>query len=198
MLTREGHDRPLLACGQVLLDMDYLANLVRPSAADLVDHVARGVALLIQCMGKLVPLWSPTMMNGACIAQILMVMDMIRQMQYMQQEMNDCHRLFHCYMQHRWATLCDMIRYQANVQVPLFCYEQEAAMQLQVTMDSIQAEVHQHGQDAMQVASWVKINMRALRQRYAQELERKCSQGTILFVKGNLIQLIWEVAHFDP
>ncbi len=38
MLTREGHDRPLLACGQVLLDTDYLANLVRPSAADLVDH----------------------------------------------------------------------------------------------------------------------------------------------------------------
>ncbi len=50
----------------------------------------------------------------------------------------------------------------------------------------------------MQVASWVKINMRALRQRYAQELEAKCSHGTILFTKGDLIQLIQNVADFDP
>ncbi len=40
MLVRNGHDRPLLACGQVLLDTDYLANLVHPAAADLVDHAA--------------------------------------------------------------------------------------------------------------------------------------------------------------
>ncbi len=40
MLIREGHDRLLLACGWALLDMDYLANLVHPSAADLVDHAA--------------------------------------------------------------------------------------------------------------------------------------------------------------
>ncbi len=40
MLVRKCHDRPLLACGQVLLDTDYLANLVHPAAADLVDHVA--------------------------------------------------------------------------------------------------------------------------------------------------------------
>ncbi len=49
----------------------------------------------------------------------------------------------------------------------------------------------------MQVASWVKINMRALRQRYAQEMEEKCGQGMILFAKGNLIQLIQKVANFD-
>ncbi len=33
-----------------------------------------------------------------------------------------------------------MVCYRANVQAPLFCYKQEAAMRLQVTMDSIQAE----------------------------------------------------------
>ncbi len=38
MLVRK--DRPLLACGQVLLDTCYLANLVHPAAADLVDHTA--------------------------------------------------------------------------------------------------------------------------------------------------------------
>ncbi len=40
MLIRKGHDRPLLACSQVLLDMDYLANLVHLAATDLVDHAA--------------------------------------------------------------------------------------------------------------------------------------------------------------
>ncbi len=40
MLVNKGHNRPLLACGRVLLDTDYLANLVHPAAADLVDHAA--------------------------------------------------------------------------------------------------------------------------------------------------------------
>ncbi len=40
--------------------------------------------------------------------------------------------------------------------------------------------------------------MQALRQRYAEELEEKCGQGTIIFVKGDLIQLIQKVANFDP
>ncbi len=39
-MIREGHERLLLACSQVLLDMDHLSNLVHPSAANLVDHVA--------------------------------------------------------------------------------------------------------------------------------------------------------------
>ncbi len=40
MLVRNGHDRLLLACGRILLDTDHLANVVHPSAADLVDHAA--------------------------------------------------------------------------------------------------------------------------------------------------------------
>ncbi len=40
MLVRNGQGRPLLACGWMLLDTGYLANLVRPAAADLVDHTA--------------------------------------------------------------------------------------------------------------------------------------------------------------
>ncbi len=80
------------------------------------------------------------MMNGACIAQLLMVTDMIRQTQYMQKEMADSNRLFHCYIHHWWATQCDVVCYRANVQAPLFCYEQEAAMRLLVTMDSIQED----------------------------------------------------------
>ncbi len=80
--------------------MDYLANLVCPSAADLVDHVARGAALLVRCTGKLAPLWSLVMMNGACVAQLLIVTDMIKQTQHMQQEMNNSYRLFHCYIHH--------------------------------------------------------------------------------------------------
>ncbi len=44
------------------------------------------------------------MMNGACVAQILMVTDKIKLMQYTQEEMNDCYRLFHCYLQHWWGT----------------------------------------------------------------------------------------------
>ncbi len=83
--------------------MDYLANLVHLSTADLVDHAARGAALLVRCMGKLMPLWSLTMMNGACVAQLLIVTDTIKQTQHMQQEMLACNRLFHCYIQHRWG-----------------------------------------------------------------------------------------------
>ncbi len=37
-LIREGHRKPLLASGRVLLDTDHLANLVCPCAADLVNH----------------------------------------------------------------------------------------------------------------------------------------------------------------
>ncbi len=41
------------------------------------------------------------------------------------------------------------------------------------------------------------MNLRGLRQRYAQELEKKCSMGTILFAKGDLIQLIRNVGDFN-
>ncbi len=64
-LTRDGHNRPMLSCGRILLDIDPLANVVRPTAADLVDHAARGAALLVRCTGIEVPLWSPVIMNGA-------------------------------------------------------------------------------------------------------------------------------------
>ncbi len=153
--------------------MDYLANLVRPSTADLVDHAAQAAALLVRYMGKLEPLWSPVMMNGACIAQLLIVMDTIKQTQHTQQEMTDRYRLFHCYIHHRWGTQCDMVCYRANVQAPLFCFQQEAAMRLRVTIAGIREDARQNNQDAAQVASWVKINERAFRQRYAQELEEK-------------------------
>ncbi len=102
--------------------MDHLANLVRPCTAGLVDHAAQGAALLVRYMGKLMPLWSPVMMNGACIAQLLIVMDTIRQTQYMQKEMLDCNCLFHCYIHHCWGTRCDVVHCRANVQAPLFCY----------------------------------------------------------------------------
>ncbi len=68
------------------------------------------------------------MMNGACVAQILMVTDNIQKTQYPQLEMIDCLRLFFCYVLHWWGTRCDVIRYQPNVEAPLFCYELEASM----------------------------------------------------------------------
>ncbi len=63
------------------------------------------------------------MMNGACVTQVLRVTDTIKQTQFMQQEMNDCYHLFHCYMQHQWGTRCNVIHCRPNVQAPLFCYE---------------------------------------------------------------------------
>ncbi len=42
-------------------------------------------------MGKLMPIWSLTMMNGACVAQILTVTDKIQKTQYSQLEMIDCY-----------------------------------------------------------------------------------------------------------
>ncbi len=70
-------------------------------------------------------------------------------------------------------------------------------MRLLVTIQSIQNDARKNGKLADQVASWVKMNMRGLRQRYAQELEKKCGTGTILFTKGDLIQLIKNVGDFE-
>ncbi len=164
MLTRKGHDRPLLARGRVLLDTDYLANLVCLAAADLVDHAARGAALLVQCMGKLMPIWSPTMMNCACVAQILRATDTIPQTQYLQQEMNNCYWLFHCYLSHCWVTRCDVVSYWPNIQATLFCYELEASMRLLVTIQNIQDEAHRNGKGADQIVSWIKMNLQGLQQ----------------------------------
>ncbi len=86
-LTRDGHSRPLLACGRILLDVDPLANVVQPAAADLVDHAARGAALLVHCTGIEAPLWSRVIMNGACVAQLLAVIDRIRTTQCKQGQM---------------------------------------------------------------------------------------------------------------
>ncbi len=104
------------------------------------------------------------MMSGACVAQILRVTDMIKQMQYSQQEMNDCYHLFHCYLLHWWGMRCNVVHYRPNIQAPLFCYELEASMRLLVTIDSIQTEAHNNGKYTVQIASWVKINLRGLQQ----------------------------------
>ncbi len=70
-------------------------------------------------------------------------------------------------------------------------------MRLSVTIQSIQNDAVKHGKCADQVASWIKMNLRGLRQRYAQELEKKCGMGMILFAKGDLIQLICNVGDFE-
>ncbi len=46
-LTRERHERLLLACGRVLLDTNHLSNLVHLSAVDLVNPAMRVTALLV-------------------------------------------------------------------------------------------------------------------------------------------------------
>ncbi len=96
-LIREGHRRPLLACRRLLLDTDHLSNPVQPSMADLVNHMMRAAALLIQCMDKKAPLWSPELINGACLAQMLKVMELLKNTSYSQQELLDNLQLFFCY-----------------------------------------------------------------------------------------------------
>ncbi len=197
MLVRDGHCRPLLACGRILLDVDPLSNVVRPAAADLVDHAARGAALLVRCTGMLHPLWSPVIMNGACVAQLLAVLECICAMQNTQEQMLDCLRLFFCYVQHRWGMRCDVVHYRPNVQAPLFCYQLEAAMRLPVVVRSILSAARKERRPAQQVAAWVVMNYCGLRQRYAQDLELKCGTGAILFIKGDLYQLIKNAGGFE-
>ncbi len=129
-------------------------------------------------------------MNGACIAQMLKVMELLKNTHYSQQELLDSLRLFFCYVNHRWCTWCEVTRYIANMQAPIFCYQLEADMRLHITVDSIQEEAQKNGRVANQIASWVRINEQALCQRYAQELEEKCSYGAVIFAKGDLIMLI--------
>ncbi len=47
-------------------------------------------------------------MNGACIAQMLKVTELIKN-SYSQQEMLDSLRLFYCYISHHWGMRCNMI-----------------------------------------------------------------------------------------
>ncbi len=76
------------------------------------------------------------------------------------------------------------------MQAPLFCYQLEVAMCLMVTIRSIQTDARKHNRPAEQISAWIKMNQWGLRQHYAQELEKKCGTGTILFAKGDLFQLI--------
>ncbi len=74
---------------RILMDTNHLANLVWPCVADLTDHAIRAAALLILCMGRLAAHWDPVIMNGACIAQMLKVTELIENTRYSQQEMLD-------------------------------------------------------------------------------------------------------------
>ncbi|MCP4547104.1 MAG: hypothetical protein GY835_11615 [bacterium] len=69
-------------------------------------------------------------------------------------------------------------------------------MRLMVTIRSIQTNTRKHNRPAEQISAWIKMNQRGLRQRYAQELEKKCGTGTILFAKGDLFQLIHNAGGF--
>ncbi|MCP4549215.1 MAG: hypothetical protein GY835_22405, partial [bacterium] len=196
-LTRGGHDRPILACGRVLLDIDPLANVVRPPAADLVDQACRGAVLLLRCTGKLEPLWSPVIMSGACVAQMLVALERIRNTSCSQAQMNECHRLFFCFLEHRWSNRCEVVRYQPNVQAPMFCYQMEAALRLTVTIKSVREEAAKLQRPAEQIAAWIQMNRRGLLQRYAQEYERNYGTGAALYKKGDLIQLIKSTGGFE-
>ncbi len=85
---------------------------------------------------------------------------------------------------------CDMVCYRPNMQAPLFCYQLESSMRMAVVVQSILTDTRKHNRLAQQMAAWIKMNLRGLRMQYAQELERKCGTGTILFAKGDLYQLI--------
>ncbi len=136
-------------------------------------------------------------MNGACVAQLLAVIDKIQLTQVKQGQMLDCKRLFHCYMDHRWGTRCDVTRYHPNVQAPLFCYQVESSMRLGVVVPSVLEQARKQNRPAQQMAAWIIINKRGLRMRYAQDLEQRCRTGSILFTKGDLFQLIKTVGGFE-
>ncbi len=203
-LIREGHKEPLLASGQIFVDTDHLANIVQPSAADLVDQAIRATALLIRCTRRKVPLWSLELMSGSCIAQILKVTELLKNKCNMQQECLNSLRLFFNYIMHRWFMHCEVICFSANVQALLICYQLEMDMRLQVMIASILEEAQKRGHVADQMAAWVHINEQGLRQRYVQKLEEECSSGVVLFTKGDIIMLIkragdffWEGILFD-
>ncbi len=123
-------------------------------------------------------------MNGACIAQMLKVMELLKNTCYSWQELLDSLRLFFCYVDHHWGTWCDMVRYTANAQPSLFCYQLELDMRLCITINSILEDAQKNGVVADQMAAWICLNDWALRQRYMQQLEEMCSSRAVIFVKG--------------
>ncbi len=83
------------------------------------------------------------------------------------------------------------------MQAPLFCYQLEMSLCMPVVVQSILADARKHNRPVQQMAAWVVMNLWGLRQRYAQELERRCGTGTILFAKGDLFQLIKNAGGFE-
>ncbi len=90
-------------------------------------------------------------MNGACIAQMLKVTELLKNTCHMQQELLNSLRLFFCYVNHRWGMWCNVVQFATNVQAPLFCYQLEAAMRLCIMVNSIQEDAQRHGMVADRV-----------------------------------------------
>ncbi|MCP4548021.1 MAG: hypothetical protein GY835_16270, partial [bacterium] len=135
-------------------------------------------------------------MNGACVAQIFTALERIRNTLCSQGQMNECHRLLYCYIEHRWGTRGDVKCFHPNIQAQMFCYQFEPALRLAAVLDSIQREADKNRQPCKQMIAWIRINKRGLLQRYAQEFERKCGTGTIIYCKGDLFQLIKNAGGF--
>ncbi len=70
-------------------------------------------------------------------------------------------------------------------------------MRMPVVIQSVLNDARKHNRPAQQMAAWIKTNERGLMQCYAQDLEKKCGTGTILFAKGDLYQLIKNVGGFE-
>ncbi|MCP4545791.1 MAG: hypothetical protein GY835_04910, partial [bacterium] len=136
-------------------------------------------------------------MSDACVAQIFAGLERIRTTQCSQGQMNECNRLFYCYLEHWWETRGDVVCYHPNMQAPMFCYQMELALRLTVTIESIKKEADKLRWPAQQMMAWIHINRRGLLQRYAQEFERKCGMGTVMFCKGDLFQLIKNAGGFE-
>ncbi len=132
--------------------------------------------MLIHCTGVKLPLWSPLLINGACMAQIIKVMELLKLSPYMQMEWLDCLRCFFNYLMHHWYMRCDMTQRHPNVQVPLHIFQLEFEMHFQHMLDSILTQAAKIGQSADEMIAWVCINECRLRQRYAQKLEEEYGQ----------------------
>ncbi|MCP4547130.1 MAG: hypothetical protein GY835_11745, partial [bacterium] len=111
--------------------------------------------------------------------------------------MNARNRLFYCYLEHRWQTRCDVVRYIPNMQAPMFCYQMELALHFPVVIDSVRQEAAKMRRPADQMMAWIQMNLCGLLQRYAQEFEKKCGMGATVFCKGDLFQLIKNAGGFE-
>ncbi len=70
-------------------------------------------------------------------------------------------------------------------------------MHLGVLIQNVLDEARKQNRPAQQMVAWIQINKRGLRMCYAQDLERKCRTGSILFSRGDLFQLIKTVGGFE-